>query len=400
MRRNHIAEREAVSNDHFTDLDVDGRSESGCVPDERVELAALTARIDPGGQIPEEGRVEGAAAELGREHLRVDAREHCPHAGREHLASERVGRATPQREDRGHAGRGELAFAVFADIGEEQVAEDDPLDACLARLGHRRAHAGLVDVVRAGGRDLDDVEREAEPLRLNLEQRPPHGVHRDPVCVGVDAHEQSLDLDGPLGARDVQRVRAVLAAAPAHPRPGCAHGRHLRRTAAGRRRPSAATLIPSDRTGASDGRQSHGVGVRDEPGGDDRARKRIEGAHQRVGVERAERLDGAGVGGRLHGGPERATLRCHLAARGDQATDGEPWRGPPPTRVRSTRGCRATAIRGRPAPRRTARGPRSRRAPRRAVRRRARRRDAHGASCTPATTPRRRRSASRARGWR
>ena len=58
---------------------------------------------------------------------------------------------------------GELRLAVGADVLEEQIAERHGLDAARRLLRHEGAHAGLVGLVRARPRDLDDVTAAARP---------------------------------------------------------------------------------------------------------------------------------------------------------------------------------------------------------------------------------------------
>ena len=200
-----------------------------------MELAPLTAGVDAGGQIGEERFVEGAPRELRGQHVRIDAGEHRAHAGGQHGARQRIGRAAPQRERRRERGAGEVALAVLAHILEEEVAEHDLLDARAARRFHRVAHARFVDGVRAGRRDVDDVQRQAEPVCLRLQERAPHRVHRDPVGVGVHGHEQRLHVEAELVACGRERERAVLAAAPTHPRLRTCHAGHSAARPAARR---------------------------------------------------------------------------------------------------------------------------------------------------------------------
>jgi iron complex transport system substrate-binding protein len=74
------------------------------------------------------------------------------------------------------------------------------------------------------------MQRQAEALGLGLEERPAHGVHGDPVGVGVQRGEQPGHVDLPLLVDGIEREGAVLPAAPAHPRPGPHHPRLSRRT--------------------------------------------------------------------------------------------------------------------------------------------------------------------------
>src|SRR5689334_19252031 len=81
----HVAEHEPVPLDALSDLDVDGRAEARRVVHERVELTPLTAGVDAGRKVCEQLGVEGAAGELRRHDLRVDAGQDGADPGREHL---------------------------------------------------------------------------------------------------------------------------------------------------------------------------------------------------------------------------------------------------------------------------------------------------------------------------
>jgi hypothetical protein len=114
-----------------------------------------------------------------------------------------------------------VLFAVVAHIGEEQVAEHHALGTVGACLLHRVAHRALVHLVRARSGELDPVDRDPEPVGLELEQLGPHRVHRDPLGVGVERHQEPGHLEPEHRSGPVQREGAVLAAAPAHPGPHC-----------------------------------------------------------------------------------------------------------------------------------------------------------------------------------
>ena len=134
-------------------------------------------------------------------------------------ASRSVGRPQ-QREHRGDPGAGEPGLAVLTHVLEEEVAEHHLLDPGVAGDGEGAGHRGLVDVVRARRRDVDDVDGNVEARGLRGEELPAHRVHGDAIGIGVHGDEEGGDVEVELGAGDVQRHRAVLAAAPAHPRRG------------------------------------------------------------------------------------------------------------------------------------------------------------------------------------
>ena len=94
------------------------------------------------------------------------------------------------------------------------------------RAADHLPHEGLIGLVRAGPWQLDDVERQAEPVGLRVQQLPPNPVHGDASCVGVDGAQEPDDVDRGVLPSAVQRERAVLAGAPAHP--GACRGQRSR----------------------------------------------------------------------------------------------------------------------------------------------------------------------------
>jgi hypothetical protein len=125
------------------------------------------------------------------------------------------------------AGACELLLAVGTDVLEEEVAEDEPLDAVVAGVVDRAAHELLVLLVGARPRQLHDVQRQTEALRLGDEELASHGVHGHPIGGRVHRHQKTDDLDLGIGTSRGEGEGAVLAAAPAHPR--SAHGADWRR---------------------------------------------------------------------------------------------------------------------------------------------------------------------------
>ncbi len=140
------------------------------------------------------------------------------HARLDHLERERVGGLVPQREHGADRRGREHLLAVGADVGEEEVAEDHAGHA----VGHRGVdgfgHEPLVLGVRARPRQLHHVHGQVESVGLGQQQLAPDGVHRDPIGVGVHRAQEADDVERGILAGAVQRERAVLAAAPAHPR--------------------------------------------------------------------------------------------------------------------------------------------------------------------------------------
>ena len=105
-RGHQVGEREALVAQHrFTDIAPYPRSEARPVGDERVELAALTARIDRCGQLGEERGIVATTGEIRGQLLGVDAHDPRIEAVLDDLAGERVRVLAPEREDRLEAER-------------------------------------------------------------------------------------------------------------------------------------------------------------------------------------------------------------------------------------------------------------------------------------------------------
>src|SRR5205807_3968030 len=112
------------------------------------------------------------------------------------------------------ASAGKLLFAVGADVGEEQVAEDHVGDAIAHGGCDRLAHPRLIDFVRAGIGYRHNPLRQAGRLALCAQDFLAHAVNGHPLerlCYGGQrAHH--VELAG--AARLMQRKCAVLAAGP------------------------------------------------------------------------------------------------------------------------------------------------------------------------------------------
>jgi hypothetical protein len=98
--KTEIGEDEAVALDDFSSLDRNGMREHRTVVGERVKLAALAARIDAGGQLGEERRVELTAGKSTVERAGIDARQARMQSAVYHLVRKRGGVEAEQREDR------------------------------------------------------------------------------------------------------------------------------------------------------------------------------------------------------------------------------------------------------------------------------------------------------------
>src|SRR2546421_9215475 len=148
-RRQEIREHEAVTLDDLSADDLDGVAEPRGVERERVELASFTARVDGRRKILQVGAIELSTGERRLQLPRIDAGDAGADARVQHLGRERARVAQPEGEDRSDAGLGQPCLAVGPDVFEEQVAEDDLVDAFGPTPGETRRHAALVLVVRA-----------------------------------------------------------------------------------------------------------------------------------------------------------------------------------------------------------------------------------------------------------
>ena len=91
----YVAEDESISFHDLTEFDLDWRREAGTVEGKRMELSALTARIDTGRKFFEKFRVECSTDERRGQLLRIDARDDCPYTVGHDSSCERPCRKTP-----------------------------------------------------------------------------------------------------------------------------------------------------------------------------------------------------------------------------------------------------------------------------------------------------------------
>ena len=210
----HVGEHESVSFDDLAAMDGEGAGEDGGFVDESVKLAVFAAWVDTGGQSFEEWEIEIAAGEGLGQFGGIDAGDFGFHAGVDHVAGELRGGKSPEGKQRFDARAPELAFAIIADVLQEEVAEGHGGN----RLGGGAlpdvAHALLVLGVRARGREFHHPQREASQLGLGLDQRAADGMHGHAVGGGIEGRDERGDTNVRLLAEPVQRPGAVLAAAP------------------------------------------------------------------------------------------------------------------------------------------------------------------------------------------
>ena len=210
---------EIVSLDDLAGNGGEGTREHWAGEGEGVELAALAARIDCGGEVSEEHRVEDAAGEGRAEVARVNTGKTRAKPGGDHLAGKLGGGdaevGAPDGEDRFESGSGEALDAIGADVFEEEVAKGDAVEAfrggALADLGHAR----LVVGVGAGEGKIDLPEREPGSRSLLVEQLFSEAMNGDAAELLVDRGQQGDNFVLGLLAEEVKRPGAIFAAAPA-----------------------------------------------------------------------------------------------------------------------------------------------------------------------------------------
>ena len=113
----------------------------------------------------------------------------------DHVARQMRGREFPEREDRRQTGAGQLAFAIGADVAQEEIAERDGVEALGDGAAAGLGHARFVLVVGAGPGQRNLPQRQAGGCRLRFQQRRPHAVHGDAIGRFVEGGEQRGDFD-------------------------------------------------------------------------------------------------------------------------------------------------------------------------------------------------------------
>src|SRR5215467_6231952 len=148
-----IAKCKAVAVGNLAAPDRDGLVEDRAGEDESVEFAVFAARVHVFRKVGEKLRSEFAAGKAAVELTRIDRHGNGAKTERTEFACEFACIAFPERKEGAHADAGEIAFAIFAQIREEDVSEGDSADAGgELRLQHL-LHARLIDRVAALGRN-------------------------------------------------------------------------------------------------------------------------------------------------------------------------------------------------------------------------------------------------------
>jgi len=123
-----------------------------------VEFPVFAARIDPGGQIAEEGIVELTAGESAVQHFGIDADGDGAKFGLMESADKFAGVALPDGKESAHLDASEIPFPVGAEILEEDVTESYGADSGFVLYAQRFFHARFVNGVDALRRDAHLVQ--------------------------------------------------------------------------------------------------------------------------------------------------------------------------------------------------------------------------------------------------
>ena len=126
-----VDEAKSVAHDRLTGPDRDFAVEHRPGKTERVELAALAARVDAGRQLGQQRGIVLPAHERRRQLLRIDAGQDRPDARANHRPRERrrVCRRSPDWKQGNDACTGHHADAVVAHVLKKEIAERHVRDA-------------------------------------------------------------------------------------------------------------------------------------------------------------------------------------------------------------------------------------------------------------------------------
>src|ERR1017187_1510707 len=189
-RSQQIRVDEAIHGAHFSGPDGEGPAEHGAIVDDGVELAVFAAGVGGFRQGGEQGAVEFAAGEGVIERAGIDATEPRAQAGSDHVAGEDGGGEFPERKNGRQSRAHQLAFAVGADVLEEEIAESDGAEALGDGAAAGLGHAGFVLLVGAGKGQRDLPHRQAGAPPLPLEQSTAHTVHGHPAGSFIERREE------------------------------------------------------------------------------------------------------------------------------------------------------------------------------------------------------------------
>lgn len=211
--RENIGEYKAVAGDGFADLNRDGMLKHRSRKAEGVEFAVLAARVNGGRQFGKQTLVVQASRKRWGKLFGVNGGQRGAQAARKHFFGEGFGVVprAPEGEDGLNARACHHAFAVGADVFEEEVAKSNVGHAFAAGAFDDGAHSCFVFFVGAGEGQRHRPERNARRFRLFFHQFHADAVHGDAVVGLVEGGEQADDFHSGLLADGVERPGAVFA---------------------------------------------------------------------------------------------------------------------------------------------------------------------------------------------
>jgi hypothetical protein len=193
-KRKDVAKNEAVAGNDFAGPAVDWTPVHRSAPDEGVKLAVLSARVNSVWQVGEEGAIECPAGEGWIHKLGIDTDDDGLEPFRDHVLSQLRGVVAPQRKDAVLAGAGETLFAIGADVLKEEVGERHMIYSAKALASEGGGHPLLVCLVRAGGRNPDLDDWQAEHLCLAVEELLADAGDTDAVIGLSERGQERLDF--------------------------------------------------------------------------------------------------------------------------------------------------------------------------------------------------------------
>src|SRR5579863_842567 len=98
LRRQEVRKNEPIAMDDFADQDRNRGLEHRAIIHKRMEFSVFAARINGGGEVLQEARIEVPPGEAWYQGLRVDASDLCTQAGINHGPGEFIGGNLPDRK--------------------------------------------------------------------------------------------------------------------------------------------------------------------------------------------------------------------------------------------------------------------------------------------------------------
>src|SRR5581483_2073214 len=198
-----VCEPESIALHSFPRDDWDRLTEHGASICKCMELTIFTAGIDALRKIVQELFIEVSSGKIRVQRLRIYAYEPCAQAAPDHLPGQFVGRNLPKRKEWLQPSVGELAFAIGADVSQEQVAKCNGLHSLGHRLVAYTFHSALVVCIGAWPGQWYWNKRQSGSGSLHCNQRMPGAVHRHSIKGRVDGGNESTNFQTGLLPQDV-----------------------------------------------------------------------------------------------------------------------------------------------------------------------------------------------------